>query len=126
MSIKTARLLEQLEDRLNAKSDLLVVLTPLWAMGGKPTEADLTAPLDARGRAWLSPFWGAMILGGTAARRVKILADMRTDPQYQQDSYAAPAGATRICSLCGATYSGPASSGLCPDCDPQTVVGSDS
>ncbi len=85
--------LARLQALVAEEEKCLTVLFKWWAAGGPPTEAQLTAPVDARGHAWVSPYYAVIFQGGSPAVWAKRLAELRADPQYQQSDWPEPSPA---------------------------------
>ncbi len=107
---RLARVTELLAER----DKLTVLLFAAYAADGPPpTAEDLTRPLDAAGRAWVSLDHLAYIHGGTPEAREEELAALRQEAQGTQ---AAPASEA-TCKDCGKPTT-PTESGraLCERC----------
>jgi hypothetical protein len=82
--MKLKQRLARLQALVAEEEKCFPVLIKWWAAGGPPTEADLTAPVDANGHAWVSPYYAVSFHGGSPAVWAKVLTELRADPQYQQ------------------------------------------
>ena len=83
MTSNISKRLAALEAQLGEHEKIIPLIFPDWACAGSPTAADLAAPPDADGCAWISQYYSVKFWGGTPAGWQEELDQLRADPQYQ-------------------------------------------